>query len=154
MFAGISRLLRKSGLQPFLRAGSSAAAVEKARERLVDCRQGEKVVGTFSREEMQNRVDKLRAMMKEQKLEACVFTSYHNVNYYSDFLYCAFGRPYGLVVTEEDHTVIAASKFLDFDCTFYMQLLCDAPDAERNISDNCFMCVCCCLFLPHCGVPY
>ena len=66
---------------------------------------------TFTKQEMQQRVDKLRAFMAEQKIEACVFTSYHNVNYYSGFLYCAFGRPYGLVVTDEDFTVIGASEY-------------------------------------------
>lgn len=86
------------------------------RTRLVDCRQGEKVVPTFSKEEMQNRVDKLRALMKDQKLEACVFTSIHNVNYFSDFLYCAFGRPYALVVTDEELTVIGASMLYYRHC--------------------------------------
>ena len=82
--------------------------------RLVDCRQGEKVTPTFSRKEMQQRIDKLRASMAEQEIEACVFTSYHNINYFSDFLYCAFGRPYGLVVTDEQSTVIGASKYAQF----------------------------------------
>ena len=82
--------------------------------RLIDCRQGEKVTPTFSRKEMQQRIDKLRASMAEQKIEACVFTSYHNINYFGDFLYCAFGRPYGLVVTDEQSTVIGASKYAQF----------------------------------------
>ena len=71
------------------------------------------MVPTFSRHEMERRVSKLRATMAEQKIEACVLTSYHNVNYFSDFLYCAFGRPYGLVVTDKDLTVIAASKYAE-----------------------------------------
>ena len=89
------------------------AAGNHERPKLVDCRQGEKVVPTFSKQEMQRRVSKLRAIMAEQNIEACVFTSYHNVNYFSDFLYCAFGRPYGLVVTDEDLTVIGASKYTE-----------------------------------------
>ena len=32
----------------------------------------------------------------------------HNVAYYSGFLYCAFGRPYGLVVTPTDSVTISA----------------------------------------------
>ena len=110
MLRRISTVLGKTHMQQCLQRNFATAAVaNKERPRLVDCRQGEKVVPTFSKEEMQNRVDKLRALMKDQKLEACVFTSIHNVNYFSDFLYCAFGRPYALVVTEEDLTVIGAS---------------------------------------------
>ena len=33
----------------------------------------------------------------------------HNIHYYSDFLYCGFGRPYGLVVTRERATTVAAN---------------------------------------------
>ncbi len=40
---------------------------------------------------------------------AVVFTSYHNINYYSDFLYTAFGRNYALVVTQDSHTTISAN---------------------------------------------
>jgi len=36
--------------------------------------------------------------MQEKGLKSCIFTSYHNVAYFSNFVYCAFGRPYGLVV--------------------------------------------------------
>ena len=46
--------------------------------------------------------------MAENDIGACVFTSYHNINYYSGFLYCYFGRPYGLVVTPETSTVVSA----------------------------------------------
>ncbi|SVA71790.1 uncharacterized protein METZ01_LOCUS124644 [marine metagenome] len=47
--------------------------------------------------------------MGRQGLDAVLFTSIHNVNYYSDFLYCSFGRPYGLVVTGERSTSISAN---------------------------------------------
>lgn len=53
--------------------------------------------------------------MAVENIEACLFTSNHNVNYFSDFLYCAFGRPYGLVITEEDLTVIGASAYFQRD---------------------------------------
>ena len=69
---------------------------------------GEQVKRTFSDAEMQSRLDKLRAMMAEQEVDAVLFTSMHNVHYYSDFLYCAFGRPYGLIVTQEKSTSISA----------------------------------------------
>ena len=32
----------------------------------------------------------------------------HNIAYYSGFLYCSFGRPYGLVVTRDRSVVISA----------------------------------------------
>ncbi|MED5277232.1 MAG: aminopeptidase P family N-terminal domain-containing protein, partial [Actinomycetota bacterium] len=60
---------------------------------------GEKVVGTFSDSEMMSRLSSLRGAMERLELDAVLFTSIHNINYYSDFIYCAFGRPYGLVVT-------------------------------------------------------
>ena len=37
-----------------------------------------------------------------------VFTSMHNIAYYSGFLYCAFGRPYALVITETECVTISA----------------------------------------------
>ena len=70
---------------------------------------GEKVRGTFSDAEMQGRLARLRAVMAERGIDAALFTSIHNVNYYSDFLYCSFGRPYGLVVTQEASTSISAN---------------------------------------------
>ena len=70
---------------------------------------GEKVVGTFSKNEMSNRLNSLRGVMKNLELDAALFTSIHNINYYSDFIYCAFGRPYGLVVTQEKATSISAN---------------------------------------------
>lgn len=70
---------------------------------------GVKVPGTFSKEEMDNRIKKLRNYMLGNGIEAVLFTSYHNINYYSDFLYCAFGRSYGLVVTENDHITVSAN---------------------------------------------
>ena len=47
--------------------------------------------------------------MAERRLDAVVFTSMHNIHYYSDFLYCSFGRPFGLVVTDSRATAIAAN---------------------------------------------
>ena len=70
---------------------------------------GEKVRGTFSDAEMQGRLARLRVVMAERGIDAALFTSIHNVNYYSDFLYCSFGRPYGLVVTQEAATSISAN---------------------------------------------
>ena len=72
-------------------------------------RNGEKVTPTFSREEMGRRTAKLREHMVENDIEAVLFTSYHNINYYSDFLYTSFGRTYGLVVTQDRHVTVSAN---------------------------------------------
>ena len=70
---------------------------------------GKRVQGTFSDVEMQGRLDRLRVVMADRGVDAVLFTSIHNVNYYADFLYCSFGRPYGLVVTQEASTSISAN---------------------------------------------
>ncbi len=70
---------------------------------------GEKVTGTFSEKEMQSRLDSLRTVMSDIGIDSVLFTSIHNINYYSDFLYCSFGRPYGLVVTTDKTTTISAN---------------------------------------------
>ncbi|WP_206771997.1 M24 family metallopeptidase [Polymorphum gilvum] len=57
---------------------------------------------------MDGRQDGLRALMAEMRLDACLFTSYHNVCYFSGFLYCSFGRRYGFVVDAHTATTIAA----------------------------------------------
>ncbi|MFQ5544338.1 MAG: M24 family metallopeptidase [Acidiferrobacterales bacterium] len=72
-------------------------------------RNGEKKTPTFSVEEMSARLAKLRRHMNENDIGAVLFTSFHNINYFDDFLYCAFGRPYGLVVTQDNSTSITAN---------------------------------------------
>ena len=72
-------------------------------------RNGEKVTPTFSRQEMGRRNAKLREHMADNDIEAVLFTSYHNINYYSDFLYTQFGRTYGLVVTQDQHVTVSAN---------------------------------------------
>jgi creatinase len=82
---------------------------QPTRERLQDFTgNGPKVVPTFSAAEMTRRLDAIRAHMARAGVDAALFTSYHNINYYSDFLYCAFGRRYGLVVTHDASTSISA----------------------------------------------
>ena len=78
-------------------------------ERLKQIRNGEKVKPTFSREEYARRIAKLRQHMAAEDVAAVLLTSYHNINYYSDFLYCYFGRPYGLIVTQDKHVTISAN---------------------------------------------
>ena len=46
--------------------------------------------------------------MSANDVDACLLTSYHNICYYSGFLYCGFGRSYGFVVTLEAAITISA----------------------------------------------
>jgi creatinase len=69
--------------------------------------QGTRVL-PFDAAEYDARLAGLRRRMVEADVEACVFTSMHNIAYYSGFLYCAFGRPYALVVTPSDSVTISA----------------------------------------------
>lgn len=68
---------------------------------------GSKVKPTFSPAEMSRRQDGLRRILEQQRLDAALFTSYHNINYFSDFLYCSFGRRAALVVTPTAATTIS-----------------------------------------------
>ncbi|MCV2866012.1 aminopeptidase P family protein [Albidovulum sediminicola] len=69
--------------------------------------QGEKIL-PFAASEYEARLAGLRRSMAEQGVDACVLTSMHNISYYSGFLYCSFGRPYGLVVTATQDVTISA----------------------------------------------
>ncbi|MCP4208197.1 MAG: M24 family metallopeptidase [Shimia sp.] len=69
---------------------------------------GEKAPLQFAEAEYANRVAGLRAIMVEHGVNAAVFTSMHNVSYYSGFTYCAFGRPYAVVVTPTECVTISA----------------------------------------------
>jgi Xaa-Pro aminopeptidase len=69
--------------------------------------QGDRVL-PFASEEYDARLAGLRAAMEASGVGACVFTSMHNIAYYSGFLYCSFGRPYGLVVTASESVTISA----------------------------------------------
>lgn len=78
-------------------------------ERLKTIHNGQKVHPTFSVQEMERRVTNLRKEMADSGVDAVVFTSYHNINYYSDFLYTSFGRNYALVITQDTNTTISAN---------------------------------------------
>ena len=62
----------------------------------------------FSDSEYEARLTRLRADMAAAGVQACVLTSMHNVAYYSGFLYCAFGRPYAVVVTPSENVTFSA----------------------------------------------
>ncbi|MEZ5883154.1 MAG: M24 family metallopeptidase [Paracoccaceae bacterium] len=72
------------------------------------CENGAKAVLPFAPEEYEARLAGLRDLMEMHGLDACLFSSMHNIAYYSGFLYCSFGRPYGLVVTRDRSVVISA----------------------------------------------
>lgn len=79
------------------------------RPRVLDLRNGVKAPQLFSDAEMKRRLKGLRADMALAGVDAVLLTSYHNVCYFSGFLYTAFGRSYGLVVTGDAVTSVAAN---------------------------------------------
>lgn len=76
---------------------------------LISINNGNKVPPTFSREEYARRHSQLRTHMAAVDIDAVLFSSYHNICYYADFLYCSFGRFYGFVVTPDSSTLISAN---------------------------------------------
>ncbi len=77
-------------------------------ERTYKMENGEKAFSPFTPAEMDRRQNGLRRLMQQERLDGCLFTSYHNICYFSGFLYCSFGRTYGFLVTEDDATTISA----------------------------------------------
>ena len=75
---------------------------------LITIENGNKAKPTFSLAEYQRRQGLLRQKMAEMQVDGVLFSSYHNINYYGDFLYCSFGRFYGLVVTQQKVVSISA----------------------------------------------
>jgi creatinase len=70
---------------------------------------GEKAKLPFGDNEYAKRHAHLREVMQRDGLDAILFTSMHNVAYYSGFLYCAFGRPYACVITPDACFTISAN---------------------------------------------
>ena len=70
---------------------------------------GEKVKLPFSNQEYKNRVSSLRSIMDKKNLDMVILTSMHNIAYYTGFIYCSFGRPYGCVVTKDKISTISAN---------------------------------------------
>ena len=79
------------------------------RPRTLIIENGPKAAPTFSEQEMSARLARLRAHMTDEKLDAVLLTSIHNINYFTDFVYCSFGRSYGLVITPDRSTTISAN---------------------------------------------
>jgi len=80
----------------------------KGMDRLVTWHNGEKEYSPFSDNEMARRQNDVRNWMSENNVDACLFTSYHCINYYSGFLFCYFGRKYGFVIDHTKATSISA----------------------------------------------
>ena len=76
---------------------------------LISIQNGRKQAPIFSAAEMESRLAKLRTQMAAENIDAVIFTSIHNINYYNHFVYCSFGRPYGLVVTQDKLKSITAN---------------------------------------------
>ncbi len=70
---------------------------------------GEKAKLPFSNEEYNQRLNKLRSIMDKNNLDMIILTSMHNIAYYSGFIYCSFGRPYGCIITENKIVTISAN---------------------------------------------
>ena len=70
---------------------------------------GEKAKLPFSNEEYNQRLNKLRSIMNKDNLDMTILTSMHNIAYYSGFIYCSFGRPYGCIITENKIVTISAN---------------------------------------------
>ena len=50
----------------------------------------------------------ISSFQKLSYLQVAIFTSMHNIGYFSNFFYCAFGRPYAQVVTPDKNVTISA----------------------------------------------
>ena len=79
------------------------------RPQFFTCNNGEKAPLPFSQAEYDRRLAGLRRIMDDRDLPAVLLTSMHNIAYYSGFLHCSFGRPYGCVVTAEACTTVTAN---------------------------------------------
>ena len=78
-------------------------------EQFLSIKNGNKQNSVFSSKEMENRLSKLRSNMEKENIDLILFTSIHNINYYNHFVYCSFGRLYGLIVTTDKLKSISAN---------------------------------------------
>ena len=70
---------------------------------------GNKAKLPFTSREYQRRLNNLRTIMSKNNLDMVILTSIHNIAYYTGFIYCSFGRPYGCVITENKVSTISAN---------------------------------------------
>lgn len=67
---------------------------------------GEQLDLTFSDQEFERRLARIRTLLSSHNLDAFVLTSMHNIKYYSDFVPSPFGRTFAVVITPEDSTTV------------------------------------------------
>jgi len=70
---------------------------------------GKKAKLPFTNIEYQRRLSNLRELMSKNNLDMIILTSIHNIAYYTGFIYCSFGRPYGCIITESKISTISAN---------------------------------------------
>ena len=70
---------------------------------------GKKIKLPFTEQEYKTRLENLRIVMSNNNLDMIILTSMHNIAYYTGFIYCSFGRPYGCVITKNKVTTISAN---------------------------------------------
>ncbi len=70
---------------------------------------GDRAKLPFSMKEYKSRLSKLRSSMDKNNLDMVILTSMHNIAYYTGFIYCSFGRPYGCVITNKKISTISAN---------------------------------------------
>ena len=70
---------------------------------------GSKAKLPFTDQEYQRRLINLRTTMSKNNLDMIILTSMHNIAYYTGFIYCSFGRPYGCIVTVNKISTISAN---------------------------------------------
>jgi creatinase len=70
---------------------------------------GNKVKLPFSNQEYNRRLFGLRSIMDKNNLDMIILTSMHNIAYYTGFIYCSFGRPYGCIITKDKISTISAN---------------------------------------------
>ena len=78
-------------------------------EQLKNIENGERARHTFSAAEYTRRQNALREALATAGADCALFTSAHNINYYADFLYCSFGRHYGLAITPNKAVTMSAN---------------------------------------------
>ena len=74
-----------------------------------ELKNGSKVKLPFTDKEYKNRSSKLREEMSKNNLDMIILTSMHNIAYYTGFIYCSFGRPYGCVITNKKVVTVSAN---------------------------------------------
>jgi creatinase len=70
---------------------------------------GDKAKLPFTEKEYQRRLNNLRTSMSKNNLDMIILTSMHNIAYYTGFIYCSFGRPYGCIITTNKISTISAN---------------------------------------------